>query len=217
MPRPLTDEAIVLKAYNVGETDRFCVLLTKTHGRMTLRAPRARKSLSRSSRGLLPLYEVAVTWEQHSFGNTVTSSECLDAHRDSWKDAHAFSCAAQGIELLLKLTEDGLPMPDVYALTNDFLRACDHPHPPTILFLYALKLLKVLGYLPASSNAPLVIREIIATLDASPLSQPPPVTEEILKELSSYLQGLVGNQLGVSLKSSSVRRSISSGVTPTCQ
>lgn len=217
MPKQLTDTAIVLRAHNVGETDRFCVLLTRSHGRITVRAPGARRALARRTRGLLPFHLVSVTWAEHSFGNTVTAAECLDAHRGSWDDPHAFSCAAQGVELLLKLTEDGLSMPDVHDLTNDFLRACDGPHPPTVLFFYALKLLKLLGYLPARADAPAGIGDVLSALDESSLETLPPVSAATLAELSFFLQGLVGSQLGISLKSPSVRSRISSGVTPTCQ
>ncbi len=219
MPRPLTDEAIVLKAHNVGETDRFVVLLTRTHGRMTARATGARKLLSHRGRGLLPLHRISVTWEQHSFGNTVTAAECLDAHAAAWSDPHAFSCAAQGIELLLKLTEDGYPLPEAYQITSDFLAACSGPHSPSVAALYALKLLKIFGYLPSGATAPArTSPRLMKLIDASetlPFASAGRMAQ-LEGELASFLSSLLGSQLGVSLKSLPVSLAMSSGVTPIC-
>ncbi len=221
MPHVRTDEAIVLRSHNVGEADRFCVLLTKYHGRIAVRALGARKIRSRRGRGLLPLHRVSVTWEQHSFGNSIVSVECLDAHSSAWCDAQRFSCAAQGVELLLALTEDGLDLPDVYDLTADFLRACGSSTPTTALRLFTLKLLKLLGYLPSAESAPMrlspAFAELLRTLDTIRITDIRLLSDSLSVEIGRFLQGLLGSQLGVSLKSPDVRLRISSSVTPTCQ
>ncbi len=221
MPRSFTDEAIVLRSHNVGETDRFCVLFTRGSGRVTVRATGARKIQSRRGRGLLPLHRISVTWEQHSFGNSVTAVECLDAHSEAWRNAERFSCAAQGIELLLTLTEDGLDLPDVYDLTAEFLRACGSTVPTVALRLYTLKLLKLLGYLPSAQSAPMALTpafaELLETLDDICLTDITILGDRLSVEIGLFLQGLLGSQLGVSLKSPEVRLSISSAVTPSCQ
>lgn len=221
MPRSLTDDAIVLRSLNVGETDRFCVLLTRGHGRIMARAIGARKVQSRRGRGLLPMHRISLTWEQHSFGNSVTVVECLDAHSAAWHDAERFSCASQGIEILLALTEDGLDMPDVYDLTAEFLRACCHTVPTVALRLYTLKLLKLLGYLPSPQSAPMYISPafitLLETLDDIRITDVTVPGDALSIEIGRFLQGLLGSQLGVSLKSPEVRLSISSSVTPICQ
>lgn len=222
MPKSFSDEAVVLRAHNVGETDRFCILLTRKHGRMAVRITGARRLLSHRGRGLLPLHKVSITWEQHSFGNSVVASQCLDPHHGAWSDPHAFSCAEQGVELLLKLTEDGMPTDDVYALTVDFLAACSGPHSRVILHLFTLKLLKILGYLPESSSAPdmrpsRLMLAFLPTLDDVSFAHPPVFTAELEEELLLLVRSLVGSQLGLSLAAPLVSLSISSGVTPTCQ
>lgn len=221
MPRSFTDEAIVLRVYNVGETDRFCLLLTRKHGRMTARASGVRRTTSRRGQGLLPLHRVTVLWEERSMGNFVTSTHCLNAHASAWRDPHAFSCAGQGIELLLKLTEDGMQMTDVYDLTAEFLCACDGSHSAAVASLYTLKLLKVLGYLPASITTPRTLSsELHQLLDASEetaFASSYLFSDHLARELSSFLSSLIGNQLGVSLKASSVCLAIPPGVTPSCQ
>lgn len=221
MPRSLTDEAIVLRSHNVGETDRFCVLFTRGSGRILARVPGARKTQSRRGRGILPLHRVSVTWQQHSFGNAVTAVECLDAHSAAWSDAERFSCAAQGVELLMVLTEDGFDMPDVYDLTAEFLRACGTGVPTVTLRFYTLKLLKLLGYLPSAASAPMKISSafaaLLASLDDLSLVTAAIPSDTLSIEIGRFLQGLLGNQLGISLKSPEVRLSIAAGVTPNCQ
>lgn len=221
MPRSFTDEAIVLRSHNVGEADRFCVLLTRGSGRVMVRATGARKVQSRRGRGLLPMHRINVTWQQHSFGNAVTATECLEAHSDTWRDAARFSCAAQGIELLLTLTEDGLDMPDVYDLTAEFLRACGSTVPTVALRLYTLKLLKLLGYLPSAHSTPVPLSpafiQLLDSLDSVCLTDNTVPGSELSVEIGRFLQGLLGSQLGVSLKSPEVRLRISSAVTPICQ
>ncbi len=189
---------------------------------MAVRITGARRLLSHRGRGLLPLHKVSITWEQHSFGNSVTASQCLDPHHGAWSDPHAFSCAEQGVELLLKLTEDGMPTDDVYALTVDFLAACSGPHSRVILHLFTLKLLKILGYLPESSSAPdmrpsRLMLAFLPTLDHVSFAHPPVFTAELEEELLLLVRSLVGSQLGLSLAAPLVSLSISSGVTPTCQ
>jgi hypothetical protein len=221
VPRSFTDEAIVLRSHNVGETDRFCVLLTRTHGRIMVRATGARKLQSRRGRGLLPMHRINVTWEQHSFGQSVTATESLDSHSAAWSDPQRFSCAAQGLEILLSLTEDGLELTDVYDLTAEFLRGCCTTVPTTALRLYTMKLLKLLGYLPSPQSAPMHLSPafiaLLDTLDDIRITDATVLGADLSTEIGRFLQGLLGSQLGVSLKSPGVRLSMSSGVTPICQ
>lgn len=167
------------------------------------------------------MHRVSVTWEQHSFGNSVTAVSCLDAHSATWSDAQRFSCAAQGIELLLTLTEDGLDMPDVYDLTAEFLRACGSITPTVALRIFTLKLLKLSGYLPSVESAPVrlspAFSALINTLDTIRLTDVTVPSDALSVEIGRFLQGLLGSQLGISLRSPDVRLSISSAVTPNCQ
>src|SRR6185369_14277547 len=130
-----------LRTHNVGETDRFCILLTRDHGRVAARATGVRRLLSRRGGGLLPLHRVSVTCETHSFGMVIAGSSCLDAHAAVWQDPQAFACAEQGTELLLRFIEDGEPVADVYRLTSAFIRSCSGPHAALLPPLFTLKLL----------------------------------------------------------------------------
>ena len=121
----------------------------------------------------------------------------------------------------MTLTEDGFDMPDVYDLTAEFLRACGTGVPTVTLRLYTLKLLKLLGYLPSAESAPMKISSafaaLLASLDDLSLVTAAIPSDTLSIEIGRFLQGLLGNQLGISLKSPEVRLSISAGVTPNCQ
>lgn len=243
-----TDEAIVLRTYNVGETDRFCVLFAERAGRIAARANGVRRLMSRRGSGLLPLHRIHFTYELRSAGYSITVAACLDAHASAWRDPHVFSCAHQGIELLLKLTEEGEPLPEIYALTCAFLRACRAPHPKHLVPIFTLKLLHLLGSLPSATHSSvshlpfragdrLVVsprsgglslqHEEVGGASISPelhalllriptidLADPPSGPEAGLRDLERYVQGLLGNQLGVALASPAVSLAMSSGVTP---
>lgn len=219
MPHSLTDEAIVLKAYNIGETDRFVVLLTRAHGRMTARVTGARKLLSNRGRGLLALHRISCTWQEHSFGSSITAAECLNAHHDTWRDPRAFSSAHQGIELLLALTEDGYPFPEIFDITSDFLVACTGTETVRVSMLYTLKLLQLTGYLPSAETAPLKtpprVLRLIEQASTLPFSSAWRLCQ-IEGDVSVFLSSLLGSQLGISLKSLPVSLAMSSGVTPSC-
>ncbi len=137
----------------MGETDRFCLLLTEHHGRVAARANGVRRLLSRRGSGLLPLHHISIVCDLHSFGLSIVSSASLHSHAQSWQDPHAFSCAQQGIELLLKLTEESSPMPQVYFLTCDFIDACALQNPARFPPLFTLKLLSMLGVSPSLTHS----------------------------------------------------------------
>lgn len=249
MPRSFTDEAIVLRTYNVGETDRFCILLTKSHGRLAARAHGVRRLTSRRGGGLLPLHRVLVTCETHSFGMTINAASCLDAHASCWSQPQAFACAERATELLLALTDDGTDLDAVYRLTCDFLSLCRSPHAEELADLFTVKLFIILGTFPSMqysciSDRPLSIDqsivfsaggggfalphedpsgcrlspELMRLLRAVSDSSLAPVcdTSVLTEELASFVQGLLGSQLGVSLSVPAVLLSMSSSVTPTC-
>lgn len=248
MPKSWTDEAIVLRTYNVGETDRFCLLLTEHHGRIAARAGGVRRLLSHRGGALLPLHRISVVCELHSFGVTIASVVCLDAHARSWKNPQAFACAEQGIELLLKLTEDGLPMPQIYRLTSEFLSACSTENIRCLSPVFTLKLLSMLGLCPSlthssidhaalNTDETIVLSRTLGGLvtraddpvgmclskslldffrihEALPMTRIPILSNALLDELLRFVQGLLGSQLGLSLKAPGVSFAMSSAVTP---
>ena len=144
----------MLRTYNVGETDRFCILFSLHAGRIAARANGVRRLLSRRCAGLLPLHRIHVTYELRSSGYVIASASPR-VHVPFWKDPCAFSCAQRGVEILLRLTEEGEALPDVYVLVSRFLDACAHKHPAHLSSVFALKLLHLLGLFPSLKHSSL--------------------------------------------------------------
>ena len=151
MPSRTTHEAIVLRAVDVGEADRFCILLTKGAGRLAARAKGVRKPGSRMGGVLLPLRTVRIELVERGAGMLIVSAQDLAPTLPP--DFTAFSRMQQGVEMLLMLTEEGSAMPDIFLLTRDFLMLCqDEEWNP--LPLFTLRLLFLLGLLPANDDDP---------------------------------------------------------------
>ena len=150
MTRFRTVEAIVLRTYDVGEADRYCILLTRECGRLPARANGVRKPKSRMGGCLLPFQRVTAELTESSAGWLVTGA----THRGGSAtgiDAGSFAAAARGFEVLLRLIQDDEPLPEVFDATLTFLRGCElgMPHMATA---YTLRLLHLLGFLPAEDN-----------------------------------------------------------------
>ncbi len=150
MPRSQSYHAIVLRTHDVGEADRYCFLLTRERGRLSVRASGVRKPTSRMGGSLLPLRCITVQLREWSNGFIAESAElsARDAFRTS---VEWFSQAMQGIEVLLALTQDDEPLPEVFDATVQFLEQCGDPSVP-IAFAYTLQLLDLLGFLPDTAE-----------------------------------------------------------------
>ncbi len=155
MSYSFTDEAIVLRTYNVGETDRFCVLLTQANGKIAARGQGVRRLTSKRGGGLLPFHRSFVTLEHHSFGHVVTAATCIDSHSAAWKDPRAFGSAARGIELVLRCTEEGVELPELYNLVISFLSACTPGHSDLLVSVFTCRLLSIFGLFPSVTHSAL--------------------------------------------------------------
>ncbi|MBP9774031.1 MAG: DNA repair protein RecO [Candidatus Peribacteraceae bacterium] len=153
MNRTITDEAIILKTYDIGEADRFCILLTKDHGRLAARANGVRRMTSRRSGSLLALERSDIEIRQRGTEYLITSATCIESSSDCSADLQAFNAVQQGIDILLRLIHEGQSLPTVYTLTADFLRACAAGTAKSALPLYILQLLFQLGTLPSLTHS----------------------------------------------------------------
>ncbi len=153
MGRTICDEAIILRTYNVGEADRFCILLTRSLGRVAARAHGVRRLLSRRGAGLLALHTVEVTLNERQSGYVITGVATRASGRVLSENLRSFSEAQQVIELILHFVADEGPVESVFLLTCEFLEAVRRPHSPQLLPTFTLKLLAVLGLLPSLSHS----------------------------------------------------------------
>lgn len=135
--------ALVLASYDVGEADRFLILLTRERGRLAARVPGARKLKSKMG-GLLPLTCGTVELKE-SNGNMLVAAVAR-CERLGAGDIRRFLLRMQGVELLLALLHDGEPVPEIFDAALRFLQEPVMEQKDLIAFSF--RLLHLLGVLP---------------------------------------------------------------------
>ncbi|MBM3228074.1 hypothetical protein FJZ27_04435 [Candidatus Peribacteria bacterium] len=143
MPRTFTAEAIVLATYNVGEADRLCVLFTRDYGRIAARATAARRVHSKLGGTLLPFLRIRADIREWKGGYVITGAHrhvsCMRGNA-----VEEFLAAAEVVELLLILLEDGEPLPELFDALTEALASTSVP--PAF---HAARMLHLLGHMPA--------------------------------------------------------------------
>lgn len=153
MPRSHTEQALVLRVYDVGEADRFCILFTEGLGKISARARAVRKMKSRFGGSMLPLQRVSVQLTESSAGYLVTGAECLDAHDGCRTNMGAYRDALEACELLLKSLPEKESAPAVFSLTCDFFKAAASTYDSLSLIAFKLRLLSEFGMLPSHQES----------------------------------------------------------------
>ena len=151
MPHALLYNSIILKAYDVGEADRFLILLTKERGRLSARAKAVRKLTSKLGGSLLPYNHVTIGLHEGKAGFIVTSAQKLPS--PDLTETKSFLNTQQGIELLISLLHDDKPLPELFDLTLEFLQKCPEPEPEPVL-PFTINVLRSLGLLPTDADLP---------------------------------------------------------------
>ena len=152
MPSSEQLEAIILKTYDVGEADRFCILFTRERGRLAVRARGVRKPKSRMGAMLLALRPVSL--EVKPFGEIflVSSAVRLSSLGDDVASHTAFSIASQAAELLLALLQNDAPIPRLFDVLKELLESCSVPRSPHLSVAFTVRVLHILGLLPEAGN-----------------------------------------------------------------
>jgi DNA repair protein RecO len=139
-------EAIVLKTYDVGEADRYCVFFTRERGKVTARASGVRRMKSRMGGAIIPFQHLTLELKRSGVGWIVAgAAPCT--YGGMHADLASFALCAQGCELLLRLVQEEEESSEAFEATLAFFRACDEgiPH---VLLAYTLRLLHLFGFLP---------------------------------------------------------------------
>lgn len=150
MPHSTRYEALVLRAMNVGEADRLCILFTREGGRKAARARGVRKPNSRLGGTLLPFRHVTVELSESENHSSITGAVDRGDVPDSAGSFDTFVRLQQGVEFLLALTEDDEPLPRVFDLLLQFIRL--NGDGPQALLPFHLRLLHLLGHMPESEE-----------------------------------------------------------------
>ena len=157
MGRSLQYQSIVLRTHDVGEADRFCILLTKERGKLAARARGVRKPKSRMGGSLLDFQETMVCIRESRGSLSISSASCTKDYCETLALSN-FLQASQATELLLSLLEDDHPVPDIFALTQEFLDGC-MTHDQVHILPFTIRLLQQLGVFPRQES-----HELFSTL-----------------------------------------------------
>lgn len=148
MGRLCTCEALVLKTYDVGEADRFCILLTATKGSLPICAKGVRRGGSRWGAALQSFQHVSVDLSLSAAGWYLRSAECLSSYDPLRRDLQKFLLAGFGTELLLHFLEDEHPDEPVFRLAQEYFFCISLRADPLFFSSFSLSLLSLLGLLP---------------------------------------------------------------------
>lgn len=148
MSKTTTTEAVVLHTHSIGDADRFCILLTEKRGKIPARARGVRKPGSKMGGTLLPLQRIRLTLREGSSGWHI--QEATIVGQAVKPNLQNYIEMTKAMELLLALLPDDHAVPDVYALTEQFLSQAQKQSVSSMAFCTAL--LQMLGYLPRESD-----------------------------------------------------------------
>lgn len=151
VPKSFSCQAIVLRTYDVGEADRFCILFTRERGRIAARATGVRKVGSRMGGSVLPFRHLSLEIREERSGSFIRSVVPQMASHCDFSDVAAFMQAQRGVELLLSLVPHEEPDPVVFEAVLAFLYSCSSPSPAGILS-FTFRLLALLGFLPEDTH-----------------------------------------------------------------
>jgi len=193
MPHTEIHDAIVLKTYDVGEADRFCILFTRTRGRLAVRAPAVRRLRSRMGGSLLPFQRATIQLKESRTGFLITSAQTVG--EPAPHDVSGFVRREQGIEILLCLLHDEESLQQVFDLTVGFRKD------PNVL-PFSIRLLHLLGLISVEYFGTLSERErtFVQTCLSERWHKCDLLLEKEMRRLSSLCEEVIVEQGGRSLK-----------------
>lgn len=149
--REFRSEAIILRHFDYGESDRIVTFFAPGYGRLRGFARAARKSRRRFAASLEPFASATLFWSPARSGGLVTlkEAELLDLRVGLRSDLSAIALAGYAGELIEALFAEEEAQDQVY----DLLRALlDHlaasGGTPLARLLFELRLLNLSGYIP---------------------------------------------------------------------
>jgi len=144
-------EAFILRITDFSETSRIVVLFSREFGRLSALAKGGRrlKGPFESSLDLLANVRVVFLKKTHSQLDLLTEAQLIQRFQPHPRDVVGYYAGYYVAELLLSLTEDYDPHPDLYAATSQALT--DFGTPELVrkaLLRFELVLLREIGQLP---------------------------------------------------------------------
>ncbi|MFQ5557219.1 MAG: DNA repair protein RecO [Acidimicrobiales bacterium] len=199
------DEAVVLRAWKLGEADRIVSMHTRGHGRVRGVAKGIRRTRSKFGARLEPASHVAVQlYRGRGDLDTITQVETIDRHPGIRIDPDRFARASAMLEAVDQVAQDRVPDPARHAMLTRALATLDTSDAPLVVAGFFLKLLAHEGVQPelhrcvscGSSEA----LEAIDFLDGGVLCPTCRRGHPISREALSLLRQILGGRLGEALQ-----------------
>jgi DNA repair protein RecO (recombination protein O) len=173
--RSYTFEGIVLKHFNLGETDQIITFFTRDHGKISLLAKGVRKITSKRA-GSLDLFSLVRAAAVSGRGqlDTLTEVQLLTAHQNWKKHLGRIALAYQLCEIVDKLTPDNQPHPQVFDILHSSLSQIGELdiNWKDEIACWILDIVKELGYWPKNQDFSGDIYQLVESLAQRPLQSP---------------------------------------------
>ena len=145
---PWRDEAIVLGSRKSNEANRVVILLTREHGRVAVAAHGVRKTKSRIGARLEPMCHVDVLVKPGRGLASVDEVRMVAVHSRLHSDLGRMSQGLAMLEVVDKLTPDGVPVPAHFEIISRALATLNESASPLVLAGFYWKLLALEGAAP---------------------------------------------------------------------
>lgn len=144
-------DAFVLRTYKLGEADQIVVFLTEDFGKVRAVARRSRSAKRQTASYYQPMTLLHAIFFGRSSQNLhrINSVDMIQPFRALREDFALMRCGLYMTELLDAATRDREPVPELFALLRAGLeQLTETSTPDTLLRLFELQLLMLIGYTP---------------------------------------------------------------------
>ncbi|MBT3834650.1 DNA repair protein RecO [Candidatus Peribacteria bacterium] len=207
MGRVSTSEAVVLKTYDIGDSDRYCIFLTPLYGRINVCAKGVRKTTSKMGSSLQTFQYLNVDLAEHSSGFYLRSAKCLESFENIRKDISKFQSASRGCELIFRLIHESEPSENIFAILKAYLSICNESENEKLFPTLQMMLFRELGLLPSfredesMSDSLKSYLSFVGSFEQSIENQ---ISDSDLVKLSMVCNEILKDELNYPLKSESV-------------
>ncbi|CAN5879339.1 DNA repair protein RecO [soil metagenome] len=142
------DQAIILRTYKLGESDRIVSAITERHGKIRAVAKGVRKTKSKFGARLEPTSHVALQLYEGRELDIVTQAESLDHFKTIREDLDRLIRSAVMLEAADQLSLEREPNGDLYRMLLGALRTLAARNSPLVVAGFHWKLLALEGFRP---------------------------------------------------------------------
>ena len=148
MTRLYRDTGVVLRTYNLAESDRIIVLLTEGHGKVRAVAKGVRKTRSKFGARLEPMSHVRLLLHEGRDLDIVNQAESVDSLAPLVADLDHMTRGMAVLEAVDQMAMEREPNPQLYRMLVGVLRTISTSASPLVVPAFFCKLLTLEGVRP---------------------------------------------------------------------